>query len=574
MSALMKNPLPSIYNQRQGIIILAALYTVFALILLIISVGWPTGRVAAEITLGAIGFVGIVWLLRLDNLPRNDQQHQWLLLVVAVSAAFQIGRWLADGGALANRTGDDDQIYVMLAQQMVGLLEGTPTFTFRPPGLPALLATSMWLGGGKSIWVFSLMQRLMLASIPPLLFFILQRRLSTPVAAFASLLFPLTEINEIYPSLALSEISYTFGTVLVITFLIVYLRDQRWYWLLAAGVMLGLRVMLRPPGTLSTVAVAFALLLTLRDWRHLLAAILLTTIPSVVAVLSIMQLNRATTGTAALTDLSGLNIVLHIGRLATPLEESAQKDFFLEYLPEATANDVMSSGADIYIVRHRAALDGPEAAAAYRENSEQLARQIVQTNSALYAEIVARRLYAGVVYPRSEMFPLRWIVEQNTTPNRNYQAPTLDCRAMVAVTPDLFDTICETSAQARAETIYAPLGLRIPEQITTLLQAATVSLHYRFRLLIWPFTWGVVAIPAMLYLVARRHTRFIGLVLAGLFCAEFIPAVLFVPIDTRYQLLYIPMFMIALWFALQHLVSSDGAPESQSEHHSGQPASQ
>lgn len=557
------NRLPSHIKPEYGVVIVTVLYVLLGIILTAISILAPPLRIPFEIIFGIIGFGACIWLVTLTPSPMLSYR-KWLLIVIGVSIAFQLMRWVADGGALANRLGDDDQIYIMLAHQIAGLLEGRPTFTFRPPGLPALIAASMWLGGGSSAWIFSLVQRLMLAAIPPMLFIILRHRLQPCIAAFASMLYLLTEINEIYPSLALTEISYTFGTVLVIMLLLVYVRQQHWGWLVAVGFVLALRVLLRPSGLASSIAMLLAIMLIVRNWKQLAVASTLLIVPSLFAILLIGQLNKAVMGRAVVTDLSGLNIILHIGHLAVPLEDTQAKDFFSERLPEAELDDVLAARDDIYVIRHRAILEGTDSLAAYSQNSEQLARQIVQSHPWLFAEIVGRRVTAGILYPREELYPQRWIIQQNTLPNRDYEDPQMECRAQTAVARDLFDTICVTSDIARAATQYEPPWLEVSPILETIFQGATVSFHYRLRLISWPFTWGLIAIPAMLYLIFKTRLWPEGLVLAGLFCAEFLPTVLYVPIDSRYQLLYAPLFLLAIWFSLIEIKSSRGAaPTSQ-----------
>ncbi len=560
----MKTIINFLQTQQRAVLFTAVAFLLMGLTLTAISVVVPSLRAPFEVIFGIMGLALCILLMRLPVGSSQLSQRQWLYLVGGLSLIFQLARWLADGGGIAERTGDDDQIYVLLAQQIVGLLEGPAAFTFRPPGLPSLLAISMWLGGGSSLWLFALIQRLMLATIPLILFLILRPQLSNSVAACASLLFALTEINEIYPTLALTEITYVFGSVLVIWLLVTYLNASNWWWLLGAAVVLALRIMLRPTGITSTLAICLALALSVEGWRWKFASSALLIIPSVLAAFSIMQLNRAVVGRAIISDLSGLNIILHVGTRVAPLEESKAKQYFEDRLPEATSDEVLAFPDDVYIVRHRAALEGQSASTAYTQQSETLARQIIRHHPDVYAAVVLRRTVAGLLYPREELYPIRWIIDQNTFPSREYTEPEIECREQIAVTPELFDTICGAADIARAQTTFKPAWLNLPQPIDMVLHAATISLHYRLRLLIWPFTWGLLAVPCMLYLIFKTQLWRQGLIIAGLFCADFLPTVLYVPIDSRYQLTYIPLFLLAIWWALSEIINSpDAALKSQ-----------
>jgi hypothetical protein len=171
---------------------------------------WGAGLVAAVVGLAWWG--DIPWLradLPLDALtekpPGNARRTALLLLGIAL--AFQLGRWLAEGGALRTRLGDDDETYVFLAYQVLGIFGAPPLFALRAPGWPLIISGLVSLFGRREIWAVVLYHRLLLAAFPPLLYLILRRYLRQPVAVLAALLSLAMEYNEVIAAAAMTDLT-------------------------------------------------------------------------------------------------------------------------------------------------------------------------------------------------------------------------------------------------------------------------------------------------------------------------------------------------------------------------------
>jgi len=209
--------LNTLLTEQPPVVIVAAAaagYAVFAVILARLAQLAGTTLAAAEIIFGLLGLVLAAVLMTYARSAKHPKR--WLWFVIGFSLLYQVVRWYTQGARLLDRTGDDDEIYLLLAQQLAGIVDGAPLFTFRSPGLPLLLAGTLNVVGGYDLWAFGLLQRLMLAAVPILLFLILSDHLPVPVAAFAALMFSVTEINEQYPARILVEVSYTLCTVVAL----------------------------------------------------------------------------------------------------------------------------------------------------------------------------------------------------------------------------------------------------------------------------------------------------------------------------------------------------------------------
>jgi hypothetical protein len=96
----------------------------------------------------------------------SEQAHQRRIawLVLGASLAFQVVRWIGEEGALRSKAGDDDEAYVFLAYQLLGLFGGPPVFALRPPGWPGIVAGLLALFGREAVWSVGLFHRMLLVA--------------------------------------------------------------------------------------------------------------------------------------------------------------------------------------------------------------------------------------------------------------------------------------------------------------------------------------------------------------------------------------------------------------------------
>lgn len=544
-----------------GIVLCAYLATSAALVA--IQAIAPGLQSPAEIVLGLLALGVVIVCLRhawqSTPAPGHDQRaaRRWLLVVIVLSLLFQIGHWYADGGSLSAKLGDDDELYIFLAQQIAGQIDGPPLFTFRTPGLPLLISATLRIFGGTNLWTFSLVQRLLLAAIPPLLYLVLRDWLPLPFAALGSLFFLFTQINEHKASFALSELPYTFGTALSIAALVVGLKHngvRRAVWIGVAALALACKTLLRPTGVAAAAALAIALLLAAVDLKPLrrLGLALLLVVPTALAAGGLVLYNQHTAGVASLSDLGGLNVIIHFGPRVLPLRESPERAYFEALLPEIDPDVMFTLPLDWYTARYRAALQGPDRLAEFSAMSNALAAQIAGEHKTAFLGWMLQKAYTDLMYPRLEVIPITWYRPElrEKPPRSAYDPPTRQCNVQSVAPVELLDDVCAQSARARAAAAFEPALPALPGPVTRLIYLLTVSLPFRLRLLLWVFVWGLSGLVGICWLVAVPDTRPIGWLLGGAFAAEFIPLVLIAAVSTQYQILYQPLFMLATWIAL------------------------
>lgn len=543
-------------------------FLVASLILAAVQVLIPELQSAFEIILGILGivivFIGLRYAWALETSQLTQSRRFWFSAILVFSILFQLAHWYVDGGSLNAELGDDDEIYILLAHQITGQIEGPPIFTYRPPGVPLLLATTLKLGGLQNIWVFSLIQRLMLAVIPPLLFLILIDWVPEYFAVLGSLLFLTTRINEHEPFFVLSQLPYTvFGMIGLTTLVIGIKRSgyRRVLWIIAAGLFFAIKTLIRPTGAATAPALAIVLLLVATDLRWLqrlgLAFILIFMTGAVLVGLRFT--NQQVAGEATISSLGGLNVINHFiyfDPSIIPLSESPEKEYFEELLPEIEPDLLFSSTQDWYTARFRAALLGPEVLAQFSAHADALAAQIVAEHPLKYSTWIIQKTYAGLMFPRHEGIPLLWYRPELAPQRFNrapYQSPILECSSQFTVKTELLDIICEENYQVRNHSNFEPQLPSIPQPIEQGLHLMTISLAFRLRLILWVFTWGFASLAGVLWLVSKNDTRPCGWVLGAAFAAEFIPTVLLGVASTRYQLPYHPIFFLISWIALSQL---------------------
>lgn len=518
----------------------------------------------AEIVLGLLEIVVIVVCLRhawvaTDNAEKSDQRKKraWLLAILIVSLLFQLGHWYAKGGSLSAETGDDDEIYILLAHQITGQIDGPPIFTFRPPGLPLLIAGTLGVFGSANLWTFSLVQCLLLATIPALLFLILWDWLPGPFAALGSILFLFTTINEHDPFVALSELAYTVGTVMSLVTIVIGLKKKgfvRVLWIGAAAVALAAKTLIRPTGLVGAVSLALAVFLIAEDLeivRRIALAVLLIAPPGLM-VGGVLLYNQMVNGMPIFSDLGGVNILVHFAPRVLPLDETPEKAFFEELLPEVDPDVLFSTGSDWYTARTRAALDGPDALNDFFAADDALASQVIRDHPGVYALWLLEKTYGWLMVPRREAIPIEWYRPElgSGPPREPYELPTFGCGGQAAVTSELAETICSQRDRVREESLFVPILPALPSMVAAPLHFVTISLPFRIRLVQWIFVWGFVSLPGVFWLAAKHETKSIGLILGAVFAAELIPVILVGGMDLHYHLIFHPIFLLIAWIIL------------------------
>jgi len=520
-------------------------------------------QVAAEWLTGICLVGGLVLAsVCLSDTPRRLPAWRGVLLVAAITGAFLLLRWYAMGGSIRDKLGDDDELYIFLGQQIAGMIPGTPLFSFRPPGLPALIGSVLVLTDG-TIWPLSLVFSALLVITGGCIYLLTRGWLPDMLAVLAGCSVLFLSLIEYRPFMALSELPYASLSAVALTAVVSGVQNRyrnRWLLFALAGLCFLLRVSVRPAGLAGSLALCLALLIIegrRTPVRALLAAALIAT-PSLAFIFGLQNYNFRTTGYAGVSELAGYNAIQRYARWDDrPTPAGPERDYFSALLPEIAPDAVMTHMPSEWFVARLRMLTSPEPNyAAFMEQSERLGTTLLRAYPDVYVLMVWRATYASLMYPRTEFIPLWWYQPQ-VRPTPPSSAPThrysLNCTAQAVVLADALGMVCEAHQEALTSTRFAPDLPVLPSPIRQILHGLTISLQYRLRLMSWVFTWGMAVGPVLFSLIIRPRTRSIGLLLGAMLAAEMLPLIVFGSVESQYQFLFHPMDVVIVWIGISEL---------------------
>jgi hypothetical protein len=527
---------------------------------------WGIGLVAAVVGLAWWG--DVPWLR--DDLPPDAlaveppaNARRTALLLVGIALAFQLGRWLAEGGALRTRLGDDDETYVFLAYQILGVFGAPPVFALRAPGWPLIISGLVSLFGRREIWVVALYHRVLLAAFPPLLYLIMRRFLRQPIAILAALLSLTMEYNETIATAAMTDLTYLAGGLIGLYAIIQALTGRRPVrWLLIAGLVFALRSTVRVSGLPVAVASAAAFIVISRAplARRFGGALLLVG-PTVAALLGISAYNQATSGHFAFSSELGLSFLSQYPPYLSETPDTPTMHEAAALLPEVPPEKLFSSSGDAWLVQYRLTASGMGDPFDYGALSARIMREIVWARP---GEVAVRALEGVAVMltdPLRSFLPRSWYLwPGQLDPSREREVVITEnlpaCNIQTAFGAIVKTEWCDEYDQLRADLNFAPPWLAgMPGFLQRGLRLLTVSLPYRIRLATWPLYWGIAGFAGMIYLFTRPETRSLVILLALPLLVEFgLVIVATTGTDTRFLLYFHPTYLIVTWLGLGFII--------------------
>ena len=486
---------------------------------------------------------------------------------------FQLGIWLARRAAVSDKLGDDDEVYVFLALQLLGFGEAPPVFALRAPGWPLILAGLLRLAGDHAIWVVALYHRLLLATLPPLLYLILARFLRPPVAATAALLSLALPYNAEWSRFALTDLSYTAASLWALAALVAATAARRPLpWLLLGGGVAAVKTLLRVTGFGVAVAMAVALVAVLRGSagrRATHAGVFL--LPSVAALVGLSAYHLAVAGHFRPSMGGGLNFFQSVAaRLSTPPDTPALREL-AALRPELSPQQLLHGDA-MWVAQYRFTATGRGDVFDFGALLDRAMRELVTGRPGEYALTVARGTLLTLAYPRDDWLPRRWLPAPIATPASSPETlraaglPNPGCGLQTGLGAGITDEVCRRYAgRWRALAFQPPWIHGLLAYTPRALHRLVVTLPRQVRKLTWPFYCGLVAFAAMLWLGVARPTRRLALLLALPALADLAPVILVTGgiVTARHTLYLQPAFFVAVWvglaWAVQRLLRR-GAP--------------
>ncbi len=244
------------------------------------------------------------------------QQHKVLVVWgVSLAAGLIVAMALysaasAQGLDPALLTGDS-RGYVQLAENLLqgrGFTVATtaPFYpeSFRTPGYPFFLAALYNVVGS---WGAVLFVQAVLLSILPVLLYMLFRRYHERAAFWGSLIFAVEPIRLFYGASLLSD--ELFACVLLVS--LIALQRKGWRSVLAAGVLLGVSMWIRPISLFLPLVYAAWLLCTLRPYKQALLQGLALCVAAYLVVLPWSLRNHARFGSYNISSVGAANLMLY-----------------------------------------------------------------------------------------------------------------------------------------------------------------------------------------------------------------------------------------------------------------------
>ncbi len=527
---------------------------------------WGIGLVAAVVGLAWWG--DIPWLR--DDLPPDALEvelpanaRRTALLLVGIALAFQLGRWLAEGGALRTRLGDDDETYVFLAYQILGVFGAPPVFALRAPGWPLIISGLVSLFGRREIWAVALYHRILLAAFPPLLYLIMRRYLRQPIAILAALLSLTMEYNETIATAAMTDLSYVAGGLIGLYAVILALTGRRPVrWLLVAGLVFALRSTVRVSGLPVAVASAAAFILVARaPLAQRFGQALLLVVPTLAALLGISAYNQATIGHFGFSSELGLSFLIQYPPYLSETPDTPALREAATLLPEIPPDKLFSSSGQAWLAQYRFTASERGGPFEFGALAVRAMREIVWARPGEVAVRAMEGVAIMLVDPLRNVLPGSWYLwPGQIDPSRERELMVTEnlpaCNVQYAFGAVVKTEWCAEYEQLRAGLHFAPPWLAgMPGFLQRGLHLLTVSLPYRVRLATWPLYWGIAGFAGLIYLFTRRETRSLAILLALPMLVEFgLVIVATTGTDTRFLLYLHPTYLIVTWLGLGFIV--------------------
>ncbi len=477
------------------------------------------------------------------------------LLILAISLAFQLGRWLAEDGAIRARTGDDDESYIFLAYQVSGYFDAPPVFALRSPGWPLIMAGWLSLFGHRAIWSIALYHRLLLAAFPPILYLILARFMRRPPAIAAALLSLAMEYNELIANTGLGDLSYVAAGLFGLYGLIKAQESKRPYvWMLGVGVLFAIRTAIRLTGLPVALAAALALILVTRKrWQQQAGQIAVLFAPIVLVLLGISAYNQAISGHFTPSSGAGITFLTQYVPFMRETPDTPAVREAAEIFPEVPPERLFASSGHPWIGQYRYTASGLGDPFDYGDLTSRVMREVILASPGEYLVRAGQGALIMMLDPHRHILPQSWYVwPEIDYPEASVDPPSPTCNLQLAFGAVVKEEWCGQYDQLRASLDFQPPWLaRFPGVLKSGLALITISLPFRLRHLMWPLYGGVGAFASLIYLMTRPDTRRLSILLALPLLAEF-ALILSVTngIETRYLFYFHHTYLIATWLTL------------------------
>jgi hypothetical protein len=493
--------------------------------------------------------------------------------ILAVALSFQLGVWLARGATVSDKLGDDDEIYVFLALQLLGFGETPPVFALRAPGWPLILAGLLRLAGEHAVWIVGLYHRVLLATLPPLLYLILARFLRPSVAATAALLSLALPYNAEWARFALTDVSYTAGAVFVLAAVVAALSARRPLpWLVLGGAVAAGRTLVRMTGLGGAAAVAIALVLVLRGpigRRAAHAGVFL--LPTVCAILALSAYHLAVAGHFRPSMGGGLNFFQSVAARLSQAPDTPALRQLAALRPELSPSQLLHGDA-MWVAQYRFTATGRGDVFDFGVLLDRAMRDLVLAAPGEYARTIGTGALLALAHPREDWIPEAWRRGPVDAPAAPPAAggggglPDPSCGLQTGLGAAVSDDVCLRWAARWRALAFQPPALQAALSATPrALHRLVVTLPRQVRKLGWPLYCGLVALAATTWLLVMRATRPLALVLALAALADFAPVILVTGgvVTARHMLYLQPAFFVAAWlglaWALEHLLRRQAA---------------
>ena len=505
-----------------------------------------------------------------------------LVLSLVLHTLFTI-HW--DQLQLSAKPGDDDEGYIFLAYQILGLIPEPPLFLHRPPGWPLIIAVLLQIFGVQNIWTVLILHRLIVALFPLLVYIALRPVIRRSVALVAAVLMIFLYAAFWSIPRAYSEVVYFATGLLAMVGLIrgVAIRPIiSWLWIWVAGLSLLMHGAVRQTGMTLAVGLAVMAAICARGgWKLRTRLFAVLILPTLLFAISLGFYHQRQTGVWRLVGpTTGLSL-MHYGTAAgVEIPHTDEIRRINEALPEVKTSDLFATSGDYWIAQYRLARSTGDMFATY-DLLNQTASQLFRSNVPHYARWVMRHAALWILDPFPMFVPQGWYASKpESMQARDYRPPLPTCNLQYGMGPIIDDTGCQINEQLRLASRWAPFQLPLVFEETHLarwrdvlrlvpkalserwppdraiaayiavLTRLTVPYLSQLQRLSYLSLWGVFTLPALAMLIWHRPTRRTGLLLSIAILLEALPILLFIdPILPRlYRYLDVYRYL-ANWLA-------------------------
>jgi hypothetical protein len=479
------------------------------------------------------------------------------LLVFGLSLAFQLSRWIVDAGTLGAKTGDDDEVHIFLGYQVLGYFDEPPVFAYRGPGWPLMIAGLLSVFGHDAIWSVGLYNRLLLSTLPPLLYLILGRFLREPLAIAAAALSLAMPYNEFLATVAVADLPYTAASLFSLFALVLALTTGSPHrWLMIAGLVLTGKTLTRITGLGITLASALAFLLASRGRLRLrLGQAILVGAPVVAALLVLSGYNRTVSGHFRPGTGGSIAFLDGFARYFSRAPDTPAVREIAALVPEVAAPYLFQTGNTVSLAQYRFTASGRGDVFAFAGLAD---RAVVELVRALPDEYVARLGSAALVtmlHPFDGLLPAGWRNRPTAMPDSPRLEQNLPaCPLQYALGAGFKTHWCGENQRLRGRLHFRPPWLAdLSPMVKLPLATLTRTLPNRIRLLMRPFYWGVAVFASLIYLLTQPMTRRLAILLMLPVLTDLAFSTLMLADNSagaRYMLYVYPAYLLAAWLGM------------------------